>query len=108
MAELLLQFIPSELVDIVKLYTGHGRWRKGKFIQNLILPDDLRCTMLRNMQIPIYCKYGGLTTLSVKFTNNRKMCMTVMLELFMDENADEYWDTSRVFSYDRCKNRIPK
>ena len=40
--------LPSEIVDIIKLYTGEGCWRNGKYINIHKIPkNDPRYTMLR-------------------------------------------------------------
>lgn len=47
MTELLISKVPKEIVDIIKLYTGEGCWRNGKYIIiNRIKKDDYRYLML--------------------------------------------------------------
>lgn len=48
MTHVLRSIIPKDIVDIIKLYTGEGCWRNGKYIQIHRIPkDDCRYTMLR-------------------------------------------------------------
>lgn len=47
MTELLQYWLPKEIVDIVKLYTGEGWWRNKKYINIHRIPqNDLRYAML--------------------------------------------------------------
>jgi len=47
MIDLLLYKVPKEIVDLIKLYTGEGCWRNGKYITiNKIKKDDYRYLML--------------------------------------------------------------
>jgi len=47
MTDLLQYRLPKEIVDIVKLYTGEGCWRNGKYIHIHRIPkDDFRYAML--------------------------------------------------------------
>jgi hypothetical protein len=47
-ADLLIEKLPKELVDIIKLYTGDGCWQNGKYINLYRIPrSDPRYEMLR-------------------------------------------------------------
>jgi len=47
MTELLQYWFPKEIVDIIKLYTGEGCWRNGKYINIHRIPKiDFRYAML--------------------------------------------------------------
>jgi hypothetical protein len=47
MTELLQYWLPNEIVDVIKLYTGEGCWRNGKYINIHRIPkDDFRYAML--------------------------------------------------------------
>jgi hypothetical protein len=46
MTDLLSKKLPCELVDVIKLYTGEGCWRNGKYI-NRFSKEDPRYKMLR-------------------------------------------------------------
>jgi hypothetical protein len=47
MSYVLRSKLPSTVVDVVKLYTGEGCWRNGKYIHiHRISSDDPRCVML--------------------------------------------------------------
>ena len=61
--DILRKILPREIVDIVKLYTGEGCWRNGKYIQiHRISKDDERYTMLHKRPHikQIYNKHGTL------------------------------------------------
>jgi hypothetical protein len=46
-SELLKKF-PKEIVDVIKLYTGEGFWRNGKYINIHKIPqDDIRYILLK-------------------------------------------------------------
>lgn len=50
MSHVLRSKLPAFVVDYVKLYTGEGVWRHGKYINiRRIARDDFRYTMLREM-----------------------------------------------------------
>jgi len=44
----LIKKLPKEIVDIIKLYTGEGLWRNGKYINIHRIPkNDIRYEMLK-------------------------------------------------------------
>jgi hypothetical protein len=44
----LIKKLPKEIVDIIKLYTGEGCWRNGKYINIHRIPkNDIRYEMLK-------------------------------------------------------------
>jgi len=48
MTDLLSKKLPCELVDVIKLYTGEGCWRNGKYIHiHRFCKDDPRYEILR-------------------------------------------------------------
>jgi len=48
MTNVLNKILPSELVDVVKLYTGEGEWRNGKYVDITRIPKtDYRYGMLK-------------------------------------------------------------
>lgn len=47
MANILIKKLPTDIIDVIKLYTGEGCWQLGKFINiNPIPKDDCRYAML--------------------------------------------------------------
>jgi predicted nucleic-acid-binding Zn-ribbon protein len=46
MAYVFAKKLPQDMIDLVKLYTGEGHWRNGKYM-NSIQKDDFRYTMLK-------------------------------------------------------------
>jgi hypothetical protein len=47
MTDLLQYRLPKEIVDTIKLYTGEGCWRNGKYVNIYRIPNnDFRYTML--------------------------------------------------------------
>lgn len=57
MTDLLQYRLPKELVDIIKLYTGEGCWRNGKYINIHRIPkNDFRYAMLiKRPRIKMLC-----------------------------------------------------
>ena len=52
MTHQLITKLPSEIVDIIKLYTGEGCWRNGKYINIHRIPKtDDRYLMLKKRRI---------------------------------------------------------
>ena len=50
MTTLLISKLPAELVDHVKLFTGEGVWRNGKYVNIHRIPKtDLRYAILKKM-----------------------------------------------------------
>jgi hypothetical protein len=50
MTSLLICKLPVEIVDHVKLYTGEGEWRNGRYVNIHRIPnDDSRYTMLKKI-----------------------------------------------------------
>jgi len=48
MTDLLQEKLPKEIVDVIKLYTGEGEWRNGRYINIRKIPkDDIRFHMLK-------------------------------------------------------------
>jgi hypothetical protein len=48
MTDLLQEKLPKEIVDVIKLYTGEGEWRNGRYINIRKIPkDDFRFHMLK-------------------------------------------------------------
>ena len=48
--KILLKTLPCELVDHIKLFTGNGVWRTGKYM-NKIHKDDIRYSILRSIPL---------------------------------------------------------
>jgi len=76
--------MPNELVDIVKLYTGEGLWRGGKYITiHKISKDDFRYFMLSGRSVPSFeiCYFSdSVSTQSEVFLKsvNNKKCRIVI------------------------------
>ena len=48
MTNVLNKILPTDLVDVVKLYTGEAEWRNGKYVHITRIPKtDYRYTMLK-------------------------------------------------------------
>jgi hypothetical protein len=79
MTSLLIYKLPVEIVDHVKLYTGEGEWRNGRYVNIYrILKEDLRYAMLKkipkirqlNLDLINKTKIGSVW---FKFPNNKFM-----------------------------------
>jgi hypothetical protein len=65
MTDLLQYWLPKEIVDIVKLYTGEGWWRSGKYINIHRIPqNDFRYAILtKRPRIKLLCYDSSNTAL---------------------------------------------
>jgi len=60
MSNLLQAKLPEYVVDIIKLYTGEGHWRNGKYM-NQISKNDPRFEMLKNRSTIKQIQYSACT-----------------------------------------------
>jgi len=96
--EHLIKKLPGELVDHIKLYTGHAYWRNGKFYNvKKIDKNDIRYTILRNMpkikQIHNnYFEQPKRGAVWFKLENGKFITISVRYKL-------EFYTTARVIGY---------
>lgn len=94
----LIQKLPFELVDHIKLYTGDSYWRNGKFYNvKKIDKNDIRYTFLRNMPKikQIHNNYVEQPTRGAvwfKLENGKFITISVRYKM-------EFYTTARVIGY---------